>query len=56
MNTVWLGELVEFLGVEESADWLKTPCPELHDEIPLELVRDGEQDAVADVVAEMIAA
>lgn len=54
MNTEWIGELVELLGVEDAADWLASPCDELDGEIPLELCRDGEQERVAEVVSDMI--
>lgn len=53
-NADWLADLVELLGVEDAADWLKSPCEELRGEIPLELVRDGEQRAVAEAVADLV--
>lgn len=52
-NEDWLGSLVDSLGVEDAADWLRSPCPELAHRPPLEVVVEGEQHLVAAIVAEM---
>jgi uncharacterized protein (DUF2384 family) len=53
-NEDWLGALVDFLGVEDAADWLRDPCPELGHQSPLQLVADGDQERVAARVMEMV--
>jgi len=53
-NEEWLGALVDFLGVEDAAEWLCDPCPELGHRSPLEVVAAGEQEQVAAVVSEMV--
>ena len=53
-NDEWLGALVDHLGVEDAAEWLRDPCPELGHVAPLQLVADGDQRKVADFVMEMV--
>lgn len=53
-NNEWLGSLVDYLGVDDAAEWLRDPCPELGHKSPLQLVADGEQDRVARFVEEMV--
>ncbi len=53
-NEDWLGALVDYLGVEDAAEWLRDPCPDLGHESPLQLVADGEQPRVAAFVMKMV--
>ena len=53
-NDEWLGALVDYLGVEDAADWLRDPCPELDHRSPLQVVADGGQKKVAALVADMV--
>lgn len=50
----WIGALVDHLGVEDAAEWLRDPCPELGHKSPLELCADGRQDEVIDAVEAMV--
>lgn len=50
----WLGQLVDCLGVEDAAEWLRAPCPDLGHESPLQLCADGQQERVAAHVLEMV--
>lgn len=50
MESNWLSELVHFLEPEDAALWLAEPNPHLHGRTPLEAVRDGDQDDVAEAV------
>lgn len=50
----WLGALVDYLGVEDAAEWLRDPCPDLGHQSPLQLVADGKQKSVAAFVLEMV--
>lgn len=53
-NEEWLGALVDELGVDDAAEWLRDPCPELNGRAPLQAVADGDQKKVAALVAEMV--
>jgi uncharacterized protein (DUF2384 family) len=53
-NDEWLGALVDYLGVEDAAEWLRDPCPELGHRSPLEAVAEGDQKDVAALVSEMV--
>lgn len=53
-NEEWLGALVDELGVEDAAEWLRDPCPELGHQSPLQLCADGQQKKVIAAVMEMI--
>lgn len=50
----WLGELVDYLGVDDAAEWLRDPCPELKHRSPLQAISDGDQEQVIGLVTEMI--
>jgi uncharacterized protein (DUF2384 family) len=49
----WLANLVDALGVEDAAEWLRDPCPELGHRSPLEVVAEGTPELVAALVEEM---
>ena len=53
-NEEWLGALVDFLGVEDAAEWLRDPCPDLEHRAPLELVAAGRQAEVVAYVELMV--
>ena len=53
-NEEWLGALVDYLGVEDAAEWLRDPCPDFDHQSPLQLVADGHQKKVAKFVMEMV--
>lgn len=50
----WLGALVDCLGVDDAAEWLRDPCPELRHRAPLQAVADGDQQQVIDLVEQMV--
>jgi hypothetical protein len=50
----WLEALVDFLGVDDAAEWLRDPCLELGKESPLQLIADGRKDEVIAHVMEMV--
>jgi hypothetical protein len=54
MEYDWLAALVEFLDVEDAAEWLRDPCAELDGESPLALCAAGRQEEVAAAVEDMI--
>lgn len=54
MEYDWLAALVEFLDVDDAAEWLRDPCDELDGESPLALCAAGDQARVADAVSDMV--
>lgn len=46
----WLPILLEFYENEEAAEWLNAPHEMLGGEVPLDVIRDGRQEEVAEIV------
>lgn len=49
----WLPTLLEHYENDEAAEWLNTPHEMLDGRIPLDLVRDGDQGPLVDLMEAM---